>query len=241
MLGSKIENKKYFGHNKKRFQLIVDELDRLLKNKNKIRILDIGTSPLTFLIRERYPKINLTTLDYSNNFKSRCRREKIEFIKKDLNKPIKGLMENYFDVILFLEVIEHLSSDGSYVLNKIGDLLKPGGYLLVQTPNRFSLKNVVLNIISEKAWDNLSCPPLGGEEFDHFKEYGFDELKLILKKVRNLRLVRSEKPLYFDYPESTLVYRKSKFIFYPIMYLYFLTVYLIPIFRRGMYFKLRKI
>ena len=43
--------------------------------------------------------------------------------------------DEYFDVVVFCEVIEHLMADPIRVLNEIHRVLKPGGTLLVSTPN----------------------------------------------------------------------------------------------------------
>ncbi|MCS6839913.1 MAG: class I SAM-dependent methyltransferase [Roseiflexus sp.] len=46
-----------------------------------------------------------------------------------------------FDLIIFSEVIEHLSNPPIDALATIRDLLVPGGYLLISTPNQFYLKS----------------------------------------------------------------------------------------------------
>ena len=241
MLGTAADEKKYFMHNRKRFQFVLGKLEKLVRSKKKIHVLDIGTSPLTFLIKEKYPQVQLTTLDYSESFKEKCKKKGIGFIRKDLNKKMTGLKKDCYDVILFLEVIEHLSADGRYVVSELGKLLKKRGYLFIQTPNKLSLKNIALRIISKKNWDKVTNRPVHGEEFDHFKEYGYRELVNILKDIAGLKLVSYGRPLYFDDPECTLVYRKNKFFFFPFIYFYYLFVYFIPFFRIGMYFKLKKI
>ena len=46
-----------------------------------------------------------------------------------------------FEVVFLIEVVEHLlDEDFSTVLNRVSDFVKPGGYLIVTTPNNESLK-----------------------------------------------------------------------------------------------------
>jgi SAM-dependent methyltransferase len=48
-----------------------------------------------------------------------------------------------FDVVIFTEVIEHLSRDPLQTLSEINRITKPGGYLLLSTPNCASVRSVL--------------------------------------------------------------------------------------------------
>src|SRR6266852_1573258 len=50
--------------------------------------------------------------------------------------------DNSFDVVLFCEIIEHLLSDPVHVLTEVRRVLKPGGDLVLTTPNVARLDNV---------------------------------------------------------------------------------------------------
>ncbi|MCC8036269.1 MAG: class I SAM-dependent methyltransferase [Rikenellaceae bacterium] len=49
--------------------------------------------------------------------------------------PLKGLDSNYFDFVISFQVIEHVKNDFLF-LSEIHRVLKPGGKLLISTPNR---------------------------------------------------------------------------------------------------------
>lgn len=57
---------------------------------------------------------------------------------------IKGVDSNeQFDVVLLIEVIEHvLDEDFHKVLERVANFVKPGGYLIVSTPNNENLESV---------------------------------------------------------------------------------------------------
>lgn len=57
----------------------------------------------------------------------------------DLEKPLP-VKANTYDLVIALEVIEHLF-DTDHFLSQIQAALKPGGYLVLSTPNLASLKN----------------------------------------------------------------------------------------------------
>jgi SAM-dependent methyltransferase len=48
-----------------------------------------------------------------------------------------------FDVVIFTEVLEHLSRDPLQTMSEINRITKPGGYLLLSTPNCASVRSVI--------------------------------------------------------------------------------------------------
>jgi ubiquinone/menaquinone biosynthesis C-methylase UbiE len=62
------------------------------------------------------------------NFKS------VEFIQMEV-PWLKGLEDNFFDVVICFQLIEHIQDDHT-LLKEIFRVLKPGGKLLLTTPNK---------------------------------------------------------------------------------------------------------
>jgi glycosyltransferase involved in cell wall biosynthesis/SAM-dependent methyltransferase len=50
--------------------------------------------------------------------------------------------DNSFDTVLCCELIEHLTADPMHMMSEINRILKPGGYLLLTTPNIGSLRAI---------------------------------------------------------------------------------------------------
>lgn len=83
-----------------------------------------------------------------------------------------------FDVVLLCEVIEHLQSDPVKVLREIKRVLKPGGHLILTTPNVSRLENVARMLAGANIYDPYSgYGPYGR----HNREYNRHELALLLK------------------------------------------------------------
>ncbi|HEY7316189.1 MAG TPA: class I SAM-dependent methyltransferase [Candidatus Binatia bacterium] len=51
--------------------------------------------------------------------------------------------DGHFDIVVFTEVLEHLSRDPLQTMSEINRITKPGGYLLLSTPNCASVRSVI--------------------------------------------------------------------------------------------------
>ena len=66
----------------------------------------------------------------------------VEWVLHDLNRPLPVAMRGKFDVAVALEVVEHLDSPRNF-LREVRGCLKPGGRLLLSTPNLASLEGMM--------------------------------------------------------------------------------------------------
>lgn len=230
------EELKYILHNKDRFIRILDYLDKaLLENKKQLSLLDIGTSPLTFILKKRYPQLEITTLDMTKNLSNRCKELKINFVKADLNRTTTLPLDKKYNIILFLEVLEHLHTEHKKVIDWVSQVMQDNGVCIIQTPNIYSFKTLVLNIIGLKTWDLFSQRPTDcPEEFAHSKEYSLPQLTSLIKSSPNLEIVKAERPLYFDTLGSSTVYRKFVALSKPLLFMHYLIVSHLSFLRRGM-------
>jgi len=82
-----------------------------------------------------------------------------------------------FDVVLFCEIIEHLQNDPLTVLREIKRVLKPGGSVVLTTPNVARLENVARMMGGVNIYDQYSGYGAYGR---HNREYNMHELHLLL-------------------------------------------------------------
>jgi len=123
--------------------------------KNDYSILDIGCGDGRYLElmykKFKLKKSNCHGLDFKN--------KKLETLKKEGYKIsyenfVKYNKKKKFDIITMFHVIEHVQSPEFY-LKKIRKLLKPGGSLVVETPNYDSLD---ARIFKNSFWGGYHIP-----------------------------------------------------------------------------------
>jgi hypothetical protein len=123
----------YAAYHAPRFAYLLKVLDPFVTGADS-RILDIGPSPLSNLLRERFQR-SIDTMGIGDGGGLGGGR----FIHQDLSElcgeETGGAIAPY-DVIVMAEVIEHLYAAPSLVLAFLRRLLKDGGVLLLQSISR---------------------------------------------------------------------------------------------------------
>ena len=82
-----------------------------------------------------------------------------------------------FDLVLFCEILEHLPADPIHALCEIGRVLRPGGTMVLTTPNASRLDNLLRISRGDNVYEQLSGYGTYGR---HNREYTVDELQLLL-------------------------------------------------------------
>ena len=159
-----------------------------LKNKkkplDKINILDIGcgggllSEPMTRL------GANVTGIDASskniNIAKLHAKKSKLK-INYICSSPEKLKIKKKFDVILNMEIVEHVE-DINFFINSCSKLLKKNGVMYIATLNK-TLKSYIFAIIGAEYV--LRWLPIGTHDWEKFVKP--EDLKKILSK-NNLKL-----------------------------------------------------
>lgn len=113
----------------------------------------------------------------------------------DLSKDQIPFSENYFDVIVFSEVLEHFNFHPSTVFLEMARVLKPGGKIIITTPNQVRLNNCIKMLIGRSINWNIEEDFWDGA---HYREYTAKEIIVLAEKAGLRTLTVSFKN--FNYP-----------------------------------------
>jgi len=163
---------------------IINRLDS--KNSN---ILDIGCHDGTFLSLIENRENSFFGLDASDWAIIESRKKNLnarQFFFDDKTKlPFE---ENFFDLIVAGEIIEHIY-DTNFFLEEIRRTLKTGGKLLISTPNIASLGRRLLLLFGANPIIELSPNEPGS--VGHIRYFTFKTLRKLLKK-HNFKILSSQ-------------------------------------------------
>jgi glycosyltransferase involved in cell wall biosynthesis/SAM-dependent methyltransferase len=160
----------------------------LVPEKSGQRILELGANPYfttTLLRKFRDADLHLANFFDQSGPEGKQRvaihstGEVIEYSYRQFNIEAEGFPydDNFFDLVLFCEIIEHLLSDPVHALTEIIRVLKPGGDLVLTTPNVARLDNVRKIVAGENVYDPYSGHGPYGR---HNREYTQEDLFSLL-------------------------------------------------------------
>jgi 2-polyprenyl-3-methyl-5-hydroxy-6-metoxy-1,4-benzoquinol methylase len=87
-----------------------------------------------------------------------------------------------FDFVFFSEVIEHLPIPGYVVLERLRNVLRPGGAIICTTPNLYRPRNLLYMALGRPIFDNFRFPD-DEIALRHVLEYTRDHLDWQFKKA----------------------------------------------------------
>lgn len=139
------------------------------------RILDLGCGPGWFTdTLAQFGDVTGVDLSEEAIAMARARAPHVRFLAADLYRA--DLPLGHFDVVVSQEVLGHVEDHGAYV-DRAADLLRPGGHLLLATPNRF-----VLDRLGDGGWASYPSEHID----DHLDRRGLR--RLLERRFRVLRL-----------------------------------------------------
>jgi len=173
--------KEYWAYHKKRYQWFLSKVESLLERNlitSKARILDIAPLYQTLLMSHLLPEATVDTLGYVNGpFHPKTNSKHIVYDLNDCYYEDRYLElhdDEKYDLVVMLEVIEHLPTSLPQVFKFLRSLLKEDGLLFIQTPNATSLTKRIKMLTGinpfELIRENMREDP------GHYREYTRDEL-----------------------------------------------------------------
>ncbi len=181
-----------------------DYYNKYIKGKNNLRVLDIGCYVGTDIFM--LPKTKDATyvgIDVSESVINQAKvlaqvrnEENVEFKVQDANGKF-GFSEEEFDIIICLELLEHVQNPTD-VLKEMKRILKPGGIIIMSTPNadyimnkivKFLPKSFLNKIHKERVKDftrsgkDFEVDPTVWDEDAHISLFGYSDWRRIVRKA----------------------------------------------------------
>lgn len=187
-----------------RIQVVLEWLARLEKDGAR-RLLELGSNPyfLTLLI-QRHFKFEMELANFFGRPEENGRHsqfvegagEKYEFPFQHFNLEVDPFPyeSSSLDCVIFCEILEHLLLNPDHSVSEMGRILRPGGWLIVTTPNVARLANAVRLLRGKNINDGYSPYGIYGR---HNREYTLQEVVDLLER-NSFRVV--EKQLRNIYP-----------------------------------------
>ena len=191
------------------------KINDVLNENNKI--LDIGTGSGIVPIVFKKMGFDICTIDYvvtGGNALNNIDLFNIPNKNVNLNNSILPFDNNSFDVIFMGDVIEHLPNSPKKIIKEFYRILKPGGYMVISTPNSLRLIGRIKLLFGHSIWPSLESFYNSEYNETHHHEYTPNELKFVFNdngfKIDNLTFF--EENLNVDKRFDSFLGRFIKFI-----------------------------
>jgi SAM-dependent methyltransferase len=154
------------------------------------RVLELGAIPYYFtILMEKFAGVRPDTLSFFEFEKSASAShvvsngdsgDRYEFAYRPLNieTEVFPFPDDTFDLVLCCEVLEHLLINPSHMLYESHRVLKPGGHVLITTPNALRWDNLFAIVRGSNIYDRYHGNGIYGR---HNREYSTDEVAELLK------------------------------------------------------------
>lgn len=193
----------YWVFHKRRFAWAVSLIMKLAKELGRPvqNILDIGPSYQTLLLEAVFPDVQIDTLGISHDLRFTPKHHPTVHTPFDLNDTIypekwPQYPEGRYDIIVMLEVIEHLYTSPRFVFSYLREIIPDHGVLVVQTPNAVSLRKRWAMAMGCNPYELIRETP---NNPGHFREYTVKEM-CQLAEAAGLEAVEVFTLNYFDGP-----------------------------------------
>lgn len=170
---------------------LASDLDIVQKYINKEGItLEFGAVPLLLTAALKERGYNVQGLDIApERFATSLEELGLSVLKCDIETQAIPLRSNSVDSVIFNELFEHLRINLVFTLKEVHRIIKPGGLLLLSTPNLRSLGGILNFLLRHQAY---SCCEDIYNQYDklekighmgHVREYTSKEVSKFLQKV----------------------------------------------------------
>jgi 2-polyprenyl-3-methyl-5-hydroxy-6-metoxy-1,4-benzoquinol methylase len=180
-----------------------------------VTLLDVGTQTGALAVFAKKLGINVAAVDldyFAEKFAAASRNHGVDYRCCNVTTEALPFADGSFDYVTYLDVIEHHAHSPKRVMTEIHRVLKPGGCVIISTPNQASIYNRLALLAGRSITDPLpyffettaEMTPYPG----HHREYVRAELLYVLDRT-NFDIVESRVIDESLRPELLVVSREN--------------------------------
>lgn len=172
--GLEPEAQKYWHENGVRIASNLSVVQSLCDQHDIKRVIDIGPSFQTIIFKRLMPHIELETMGWDDHrFRPTANTVHHTIDLNQTVQPQSCAAPVPADLILFLEVVEHLHTSPRHVLRYLWHCLNAAGFLVLSTPNATFLRNRLDMLFGVNPFEHIREET---QNPGHFREYTRTEL-----------------------------------------------------------------
>jgi len=166
----------YYLRYRSRYKTCIERFARLAPPVGPLDVLDIGGGQLALMCKrlwgDRGVLADIPGPELLHHYMAKQGVPTVIWNVCTSDAPFK----DKFDVIFFSEVIEHLPIPGYIALERLRNVLRPGGLMICTTPNLYRLRNVFFMALGLPIFDYFQLPD-EEHSLSHVIEYSRDHLR----------------------------------------------------------------
>lgn len=148
---------------------------------SQVRLLEIGGGQIAVLCKLLFDH-QCTVADISPKYVAPLKTAGVEFFEYNLLESPPAEQEAAFDIVVLLEVIEHIPVPAYIVFDRLKRFLKSSGIIFLTTPNLFRIRNLVRMILGVEFLDHYQMPDRQ-QGLGHQLEYSSQHLRWQLERA----------------------------------------------------------
>jgi SAM-dependent methyltransferase len=174
------ESDRYYKLDKERYWRSLELLCRL-DLPSPARLLEIGGGQIAVLFKKLFND-DCVVADLSERYASPIHKEGLRFFQYNLLNPRSCDHQDEFDVVVLLEVVEHIPVPAHVIFERIKRFIRPNGILFLTTPNLFRIRNLVRMFFGVEFLDHFDLPD-SDRGMGHQLEYSAAHLRWQLERA----------------------------------------------------------
>lgn len=188
-------SEEYLQFHERRYAFLLHVVaDQAAPMAGPLRILDVGLSFQTPMLEEAYPQATVDTVGYFDyRFSGKLRGRHYDYDLNQAHQPATWPQVEPYDLVIMAEVIEHLHTAPTHILACAASWLRPGGILIIQTPNPISLGKRIAMLFGKSPFEMIRED---SRNPGHFCEYTDGDLRR-LATASGLEVRKSWLKSYF--------------------------------------------